>query len=193
MITFKYATMLPYAVHLNYEQIDKIFTFYSEWADEVTNGDRSVWCLHLTGNTLTIAFKRKRDLDQFAKVFQEHATTGSGPAGSRDCGGKRRAPTGKWHRRNFTSSYVLTLGSLDPEHVGQLGGQVSELADMVTENDRAAYEVWFQDDDITIGFEHEEDCNKLAQIFDAEAALEEDGTFDLTPQAAASLHQITVH
>jgi len=193
MITFKYATMLPYPVHLNYEQIHKIFAGYAVRADQATAGDRSLWCLHLTGNTLTIAFKRKRDLDQFAQVFQGHATTGSAPAGARDRGGKRPARTGKWHRRNFMSSYVLTLDSLDPEQVGRLGGQVSELADIVTGDDRAAYEVWFHNDEITIGFEHEEHRDELAHIFDAEAVLEEDGIFDLPPQAAASLHQITMH
>lgn len=192
MITFKYATMLPYAVHLDYEQIHKIFGGYADRADQATAGDRSIWGLHWTGNTLTIAFKRKRDLDQFAQVFQTHATTGSAPAGTHHRGWQRPARTGKWPRRDFTSSYMLGFDFLNTEQVGELGAEVSEVADIVTGDDRSAYEVWFHDNEIHVGFKHEEDRDDFADIIDWEAD-EEVEVINLPPQAAASLHQITVH
>lgn len=192
MITFKYATMLPYAAHLNYEQIHKIFAGYAHRADQATQGNRSVWALHWTGNTLTIAFKRKRDLDQFAQVFQPHAPTGSAFAGTRHRGSKQPASTGKWPRRDFSSSYMLAWDFLDTEQVGHLGAGVSEMADIVTGDDRSAYEVWFHNNEVHVGFRHEEDRNEFADIIDEEAA-EEVEAIDLPLAVTASPHQITVH
>lgn len=192
MITFKYATTLPYAVHLNYEQIHKIFAGYADRADQATQGNRSVWALHWTGNTLTIAFKRKRDLDQFAQVFQPHASIGSASTGTHHRGSKQPASTGKWLRRDFSSSYMLTFDFLDTEQVGDLGAGASEVADIVTGDDRSAYEVWFHNNEVHVGFRHEEDRNEFADIIDEEAA-EEVEAIDLPLAVAASPHQITVH
>lgn len=192
MITFKYATMLPYAVHLDYEQIHKIFAGYADRADQATGGDRSVWGLRWTGNTLTVAFKRKRDWDQFAQVFQPRTTTGSASAGTHHLGSKHHASTGNWPRRNAMPSYMLSFDFLDTEQVGQLGAEVSEVADIVTGDDRSAYEVWFRNNEVHVGFMHEEDRDEFADILDEEAADEVE-VIDLPPPAAASLHQITVH
>lgn len=192
MITFKYATMLPYAVHLDSEQIHKIFAGYADWADQATEGDRSVWGLHWTRNTLTIMFRRKRDLDQFTQIFQRHATTNSAPAGARNRGGECPARTGNWPRRDAMPSYMLSFDFLDTEQVGQLGAEVSEVADIVTGDDRSAYEVWFHNNEVHVGFKHEEDRDEFADILDEEAADEVE-VIDLPPLAAASLHQITVH
>lgn len=192
MITFKYATMLPYAVHLDYEQIHKIFAFYADRADQATAGDRSVWGLHWTGNTLTIAFMRKRDLNQFAQVFQTHAPTGSASAGTHHRSSKQPASTGKWPRRDFSSSYMLAWDFLDIEQVGHLGAGVSEMADIVTGDDRSAYEVWFHNSEVHVGFKHEEDRDEFTDIVDEDAADEVED-IDLPPPAAASLHPITVH
>jgi hypothetical protein len=189
MITFKYASMLLYPVHLDYEQIHKIF---AGWADQATAGDRSVWGLHWTGNILTIAFMRKRDWDQFAQVFQTHATTGSAPAETRRRGWQRPARTGKWSRRDFTSSYMLGFDFLNTEQIGELGTEVSEVADIVVGDDRSIYEVWFHNNEIHVGFKHEEDRDDFADIIDQEANDEVE-IVSLPPQAATSLHQITVH
>lgn len=193
MITFKHVTMLPYPVHLNYEQIYKIFTFYSDRADQATMGDRSVWCLHLTGNTLTIAFKRKRDLDQFAQVFQPHASTGSAFARTHHHGSKQSASTGKWLRRDFSSSYMLAFDFLDTEQVGELGAEMSEVADIVTGNDRSAYEVWFHKNKIHIGFQHVEDRDEFADIIVDDEAAAESEIIDEPHQTAASLLPFPVH
>jgi hypothetical protein len=192
MITFKYATMLPYAAHLNYEQVHKIFAGYADRADQATAGDRSVWGLHWTGNTLTIAFMRKRDLNQFAQDFQTHATTASAPAGTGHRGRGRPMQTGKWPRRDFTSSYMLGFDFLDTEKVGELGAEVSEVADIVVGDDRSIYEVWFHNNEIHVGFKHEEDRDGFARIIDQEADDEVE-IINLPLKAAASLHQITVH
>lgn len=192
MITFKYATMLPYSVHLNYEQIHKIFAGYVDRADRATQGNRSVWALHWTGNTLTIAFKRKRDLDQFSQVFQPHAPTGSAFAGTHHRGSKQPASTGKWPRRDFSSSYMLAWDFLDTEQVGHLGAGVSEVADIVTGDDRSAYEMWFHNNEVHVGFEHEEDRDEFVGILDEEAADEVE-IIGSPPEVVASLHSISVH
>jgi hypothetical protein len=193
MITFKYATMLPYAVHLNYEQIHKIFAGYADRADQATKGNRSVWGLRWTGNTLTIAFKRKRDWDQFAQVFQPRATTGLASAGTRHLGSKHPASTGKWPRRDNTPSYMLTFDFLDPEQIGHLGAGVSEVTDIVTGDDRPAYEVWFHNNEVHVGFKHEEDRDEFAEICDDEAPADEDKFDDPAPLIYARMQAITAH
>lgn len=148
--------------------------------------------MHWTSNTLTTAFKRKRDLDQFAQAFQKHITTVSVPAGTRGHRGDRPARTGKWPRRNFTSYYMLGFDHLNPEQIGQLGAEMSDLADQVTEDDRAVYEVWFHDDEVHVGFEHEEDRDEFAEILDEAAGDDEIQITDEPPPVDASPRQILV-
>jgi hypothetical protein len=192
MITFKYATMLPYAVHLDYEQIHKIFAGYADRADQATNGNRSAWGLRWTGTTLTVAFKRKRDWDQFAQIFKPRSTTGSASAGTHHSNSERNAATGNQPRRDAMPTYMLAFDHLHPEQVGELGAGMSEVADDVVGDDRSIYEMWFHDNEIHVGFKHEEDRDDFADIIDqeADAAVEIIG---LPRQAGAALPQITVH
>ena len=69
-------------------------------------------------------------------------------------------------------SYMLSFDFLDTEQVGQLGAEVSEVADIVTGDDRSAYEVWFHNNEVHVGFKHEEDRDEFADILDEEAADE---------------------
>jgi hypothetical protein len=68
---------------------------------------------------------------------------------------------------------------------------MSEVADNVVGDDRSIYEMWFHDNEIHVGFKHEDDRDDFADIIEqADDAVE---IISLPPEAGVALHQITVH
>ncbi|MGH1570905.1 hypothetical protein ACRAWG_09785 [Methylobacterium sp. P31] len=195
MRTFKYVTILLYGVHLNYEQIHEIFVFCSYKADQATDGDRSLWCLHMSNNVILICFMHKYDWN----LFQDHAAIVPALASASTTAVRQNSCAvcpvrlGEQVGEKFEFIHRLSYDYVEPEQVGEYGAAASEIADSLTEDDRPSYGVWFYNNEIYVGFENEDDRDVFAQIGDDEIAAEEDMFYESIPLTDTQRQAITAH